>query len=216
MSYDKDKLHIKIDGDENQFRDDLFAHFANVADLAKNDMKANAKTMTQKQQKMHSGSFGQRLQALPKPTKAVIMAFVFWSAFVIFRTSDDYDLVGLSLDQWDDDVFFLNWLLPPAILFALTYSFRWVLSDKQGLAASVSSPSSAPNLPIKTSPLIEFEREISNWPDSQAKTALLVIKATLTGNSKQAETLIRELNVSNMYKVLNVIKELELHSKKTE
>ena len=59
------------------------------------------------------------------------------------------------------------------------------------------------------SPLQEFEGEIESWPVGQAKTALLLIKAILSGNSELIDKLYPELTVSQFKAVEAVIRKME-------
>jgi hypothetical protein len=58
-------------------------------------------------------------------------------------------------------------------------------------------------------PLQEFEHEIESWPVSQAKTALLLIKAILSGNNELIDKLYPELTVSQFKSVESVIIKME-------
>lgn len=124
--------------------------------------------------------------------------FVFWTAWVIFRTADDYEILGIWLDDWDEQYFFLNWLGLPVVLSLVYATYLWIAKDK------VQSVPKA-----KNNPLTEFEAEISSWPANQAKVALLLIKATLVGDHQSIDKLYGELTVEQFRKVKAVLEKME-------
>lgn len=61
-----------------------------------------------------------------KRRKTLIALFIAWSLWVMFRTYSDYHLIGIYLSDWDSDMFFLNWLLPPSIIILILLSIKWI------------------------------------------------------------------------------------------
>jgi len=123
MAYDKKTGTITTNGDKQQFGKDVLSHFAHVeaqvnAELAKE--ATDNKNMTLKE----------RLKSLSRPTKISIVFFVAWTLYVIFRTSGYYELLGMDLQRWDADYFFLNWLVVPVFIFVLYKAVRWALRKK--------------------------------------------------------------------------------------
>lgn len=63
-----------------------------------------------------------------RTTRILTVFSVGWLAWVSFRTSDDYQLFGIYLSDWDKDMFFLNALLPIVLAWGAVICFRWVNS----------------------------------------------------------------------------------------
>lgn len=57
--------------------------------------------------------------------------------------------------------------------------------------------------------LEEFAKEIESWPDEQARTALLLIKATTSGDTGQIDKLYPELTVGQFRAVEQVLRKME-------
>jgi len=53
---------------------------------------------------------------LSDKTKKIIVAFMLWFVWVWFRTSGGYEIVGIYFDAWDEDMFWVNFFLPPFVL----------------------------------------------------------------------------------------------------
>lgn len=70
------------------------------------------------------------LSSLSRRKRATIVLLVAWVAHVIFRTSGDYELVGIKFYSWDSDTFLLNILLPPLIVVGAVWLYTWVTSAK--------------------------------------------------------------------------------------
>lgn len=49
-----------------------------------------------------------------------------WSAFVFARTADSFELFGFDFYRWRDDYLLLNWLLPPFVVLAAAFAYRWI------------------------------------------------------------------------------------------
>jgi hypothetical protein len=84
-------------------------------------------------------------------------------------------------------------LLTPLIVFAL-------LALKAQLASTKSRQSNA---------LAEFSREVESWPRDQARTALLLIRATIAGAQKQIVELYPDLTVGQLKSVEQVLRRIE-------
>lgn len=69
---------------------------------------------------------GTWLKNLSRAKRLFIVATAVWCAWVIFRTSDRYDLLGIYFDKWDNDMFLVNLLLPPALIAAAFAAYRWI------------------------------------------------------------------------------------------
>jgi hypothetical protein len=67
--------------------------------------------------------------------------------------------------------------------------------------------------PPQENPLDAFEKEIEDWPEEQARTALLLLKATVNGDQEQIEHLYPDLTVSQLKAVENVLRAMEGESK---
>lgn len=61
----------------------------------------------------------------------------------------------------------------------------------------------------RSNPLQEFEREIEGWPQEQARTALLLIKATMNGDRDLIDKLYPELTVAQLKAVEGVLRKME-------
>ena len=70
------------------------------------------------------------LTSLSRRKRATIVFLVAWVTYVIFRTSGNYELVGIRLYSWDSDTFLLNILLPPLIVVGVVWLYKWVTSAK--------------------------------------------------------------------------------------
>jgi hypothetical protein len=70
------------------------------------------------------------LSSLSRRKRATIVLLVAWVTYVIFRTSGNYELVGIRLYQWDSDTLLLNIFLPPLIVVGVVWLYKWVTSAK--------------------------------------------------------------------------------------
>ena len=70
------------------------------------------------------------ISSLFRRKRATIVFLVAWVTYVIFRTSGNYELVGIRLYSWDSDTFLLNILLPPLIVVGVVWLYKWVTSAK--------------------------------------------------------------------------------------
>jgi hypothetical protein len=96
---------------------------------------SSLRTLSADQQKSASPpEVGSRLKktlsSLSRRKRATIVLLVAWVTYVIFRTSGNYELVGIRLYRWDSDTFLLNILLPPLIVVGVVWLYKWVTSAK--------------------------------------------------------------------------------------
>jgi hypothetical protein len=70
------------------------------------------------------------LDSLSKKKRAIIVLAVAWIAYVIYRTSGEHELVGVSLERWSDDAFLQNVLLPPLAIAGVIWLYKWITSGK--------------------------------------------------------------------------------------
>ena len=119
-SYDKAKGVITTSGNKKEFEKNLFIHFAEV----------QAKVDAELAKKEKNNPVLERINLLSRATRISIVIFITWTLYVFFRTLDSYELLGLDLNQWDDDYFFLNWLAVPASIAILYKAGKWALSEK--------------------------------------------------------------------------------------
>ncbi len=70
------------------------------------------------------------LSSLSRRKRATIVLLVVWVTYVTFRTSGNYELVGIRFYRWDSDTFLLNILLPPLIVVSVVWLYKWVASAK--------------------------------------------------------------------------------------
>lgn len=197
MAYDKKTRTINIGEKDSQqdFEKDLFTYMADVAQQIEKDFPQAKRPVQPGLKKPATPTIKDKLHNLPKQKKAFLAFVVFWTAWVLFRTSDDYEILGIWLDDWDKNSFFLNWLGFPIVVGLVYFAYNWVVKEKK------PEP--------KVNPLTEFEKEIQTWPAHQGKVALLLIKATLIGDEKQIDELYGELTVEQLMKVKAVMEKME-------
>ncbi|HEU0046660.1 MAG TPA: hypothetical protein VFQ43_03515 [Nitrososphaera sp.] len=58
-------------------------------------------------------------------------------------------------------------------------------------------------------PIQKFEREISTWPPDQARTALLLLKASIQGEQAAISRLYGDLTVDQLEAVRKTLQEIE-------
>lgn len=68
----------------------------------------------------------QKLSALPKNTRMFVAASVSWFVWVVFRTMDDWKILGIYLDDWDEDMFFANAAIPILIVWLSFKIYKWI------------------------------------------------------------------------------------------
>ncbi len=71
-------------------------------------------------------TFKEKLTSLPRNSRMLITASVVWFVWVAFRTSGDYELLGIYLDAWDEDMFLANVMLPIVAIFLSFKAYQWV------------------------------------------------------------------------------------------
>jgi hypothetical protein len=62
-----------------------------------------------------------------KTARLVIVICIVWTAFVIIRTMNEIEFMGFYLNNWDNDYFILNLLLPPALVAGALFAYRWIM-----------------------------------------------------------------------------------------
>ena len=65
-------------------------------------------------------------KSLSRAKRLFIVATAAWCLWVVFRTSDGYELLGVRLREWDDDMFLINLALPPALIAAAYAAYQWI------------------------------------------------------------------------------------------
>lgn len=190
MAYDKKTGTISIGKSDTpkDFERDMFAHLAHVEEQIKKDMLRTPAGLS----KPSASDWKSRLAALSKQKRAILVGMAFWTAWVIYRTADSHEVLGFYLERWDDRQFYINWLGVPFLAAVAYLAYRWV--SRAGQA--------------KANPLAEFEREIQTWPADQGETALLLIKASLTGDQDQIDALYGDLTVEQLRKVKTVLEKM--------
>lgn len=63
---------------------------------------------------------------LSKNRKIFISMTILWSVWVVARTVTDFEILGIYFNDWDEDMFFVNLLLPPLALMTLSYMYKWI------------------------------------------------------------------------------------------
>lgn len=194
MAYDEKTSTIKIGANdtEDDLLKDTFAHFAHVERQIAKDFPEKFKPV--------KPTIKDRLHNLPKSVKAGVVGMVIWTVFVIYRTADSHELLGMDLDRWDNDSFLMNWLGVPVIVLALAYAARWVMKERK--------PTVKASTPAAKNPLNDFQKELGTWEPRDAKLALLLIKATLIGDQKSIDRISGALTVEQFRKTVNVVKQM--------
>ncbi|MFT6910512.1 MAG: hypothetical protein ACJAS1_007241 [Oleiphilaceae bacterium] len=71
-------------------------------------------------------TFKQRLSSLSKNSRVSIAGSAAWFVWVVFRSSDDWEVLGIYLDNWDEDMFFVNFALPILGVWLAFKTYKWV------------------------------------------------------------------------------------------
>lgn len=61
-----------------------------------------------------------------KKTRVSAVALSIWVSYVVFRTIDNHEALGIELSRWDSDSFWLNLLLPPVAIVAGIFLRKWI------------------------------------------------------------------------------------------
>lgn len=72
------------------------------------------------------GKFNNKFKSLSKEKRVLTSLLVVWLAWVVLRTSGNYEIMGTYMDRWDRDMFLVNLLLPMIILWILLFLFKWI------------------------------------------------------------------------------------------
>jgi hypothetical protein len=67
-----------------------------------------------------------RFESLSRNKRILIGITVAWAAWVISRTSGDYEILGVYLDNWEEDMFLVNLLLPPIVIWISFSLYKWI------------------------------------------------------------------------------------------
>lgn len=95
---------------------------ADVA-AASNPMAAGDTTTSQIELKQNISSFS-------KNTRIFIAGSAAWIAWVIFRSYDDWEILGMYLYSWDQDMLFMNLILPIAVTWLAYQTYKWIAGAK--------------------------------------------------------------------------------------
>lgn len=133
-----------------------------------------------------------------RSTKALLVGAVCWTAFVILRTSGDYEVLGLQLDYWQQDQFFINWLVVPIVFGVLLYAIKWALRAKRQPIHANS----------KNHPMDVLAEKMERWEPGQRKMGYMLIKATMDGDEKKINEVSSRMTVNNFRDVCDAIKEV--------
>ncbi len=68
----------------------------------------------------------QRISSLSKNSRIFISASIAWFVWVVFRTADDWEILGIDLNYWDEDMFFANVILPILAVWLAFKTYKWV------------------------------------------------------------------------------------------
>lgn len=71
-------------------------------------------------------TFKQRISSLSKNSRIFIAGSIAWIVWVAFRTSDDWRILGIYLDEWDGDMFFANVGLPIVTVWLAFKAYKWI------------------------------------------------------------------------------------------
>lgn len=138
-SFDSFAKQYKIEGHSNKGEkppaeimdvfDRLLATDDELAAKRKHDMGEEQERLKQAFKGLREkGPIRQRLTTLSKNTRIYIAASAVWFIWVVFRTSGQYELLGIFLDDWDKDMILVNVLLPISLIFVGNKIFKWIIS----------------------------------------------------------------------------------------
>lgn len=124
----------------------------------------------------------ERFHALSKPAKAGLVFMVFWTVYVIYRTSSYHYLMGRELERWDDGDLLMDWLALPIIITAIYFSIRWVMTDRNA------------QKPVKPHSVEEqLDREMAKWPNEQRELSLQLIGRVFEQDHKSVFELVPKI-----------------------
>lgn len=75
--------------------------------------------------KKNKGNKNKKIR-ITKNKKFILLSSFAWIIWTIFRTSGHYQLFGLYLHRWDDDMFLVNAILPIFLIFAFYIAYKWI------------------------------------------------------------------------------------------
>lgn len=101
--------------------DRLLATESEIAEKKRSEQQMLKKALEDRKSKPKLSS-----RFLSKQRRIWIVGLVIWSAYVIFRTSDYYEVFGVELRRWDSNYLWLNLLLPPLTIVVGMYVHHWI------------------------------------------------------------------------------------------
>lgn len=106
-------------------KEDISAKRAHDIEVEKAKFQKVFKQLGKKQ------SLKDKIKSLSKISRIFVTLSFVWGAWVIFRTSDYYELFGVDLEPWNGDMFFANLVLPPLLAWAVYMVYRWISSGSK-------------------------------------------------------------------------------------
>lgn len=110
--------------------DRLLASDKEIAEKKEAEHKRLNQIIEQRKSNQHTASEASRgenfARFFHKQRRIWIVGMVIWASYIIFRTSDYYEVFGVELSRWDSSSFWLNLLLPPVAIIGGIYLHRWV------------------------------------------------------------------------------------------
>ena len=139
-------------------------------------------------------SYINRLDALSKPAKAGLLSMIFWTAYVIYRTSDSHELMGRTLYDWDSRDFFMNWLALPVIITAIYFGIQWVITDR-------SAPKSVKTLSVEA----QLDIEMLAWSKEQRQLSLQLVSRVLEQDHKSVFELVKKIEPDHFDRLVEFV-----------
>lgn len=68
----------------------------------------------------------QKIPTFSRNTRIFVAASLAWFVWVVFRTSDAWEILGIYLDDWDEDMFFVNVALPIIVVWLGFKTYKWI------------------------------------------------------------------------------------------
>ena len=76
-------------------------------------------------------TFKQKLSTLSKETRIIVCSSVICFSWVVLRTADDWEILGIYLDDWEEDMFFINTGLPILVVWVAFQMYKWITSSSK-------------------------------------------------------------------------------------
>lgn len=106
--------------------DRLLATKDDLAVKRKHDWNEEKKKIEAVFKNLKKKTLKEKLISLPRNSRMLILASVVWFMWVAFRTSGNYELLGIYLDAWDEDMFLTNLALPIIVIYLSLKAHQWV------------------------------------------------------------------------------------------